>query len=132
MSVLSSIITALQQQNYYVFEGTTDQYVLVDSRYDEFVTAVETGASYDEEGIDATQDYIGEYTITVETFTTKPTMQEAWTRARQMRDDVISVVKNNTFESFDVFLDSWVRLDPFELEENEAGYNITLIYQGAE
>jgi hypothetical protein len=126
MSVLSEIIEAITAADVEAFEGTVDQVLREKPKYSRFAAVIEESGEV-ETPLDTRHYAEVRYTLSITTYVRKPSLQEAWEQAREMRDTIIDTIESQRFDDMDVMIDRWER-DDRDGEALEAGYEITIYY----
>jgi hypothetical protein len=126
MSVLSEIIDAITSADVETFEGTVDQVLREKPKYSRFAAVIEESGEV-ETPLDTRHYSEVRYTLTITSYVRKPSLQEAWEQAREMRDTIIDTIESQRFDDMDVMIDRWER-DDRDGEALEAGYEITIYY----
>lgn len=125
MSVMSQIITAITNANIETYEGTVEQILREKPKYSRFACVIENDCEI-VNSLDGVHQSELIYTITIQTYVRKPSVGEAWTEARLMRDTILDTLEDTTFDR-PVFLQQWERADR-ATEGLDAGYEISITY----
>lgn len=112
MSVLSELITAISRSGIECLEGTIDSVLMEKPRQTAFAAISEVAANYEHEN-DRPDLATITYKLLVEVYVSEASSALCWSKARAMRDSIISVIEGRKWDSRDVIVYSNKSDHPF-------------------